>query len=98
MDADELEQERLERIARQDEDRREYRPDWQRSYATSALSIQEALHLAHVFGDMADRHLIEHPVVLLHPHLFALASKAGEALADLYQAIGNIVPDDNGAH
>lgn len=92
-----LERERLERLAKEDEHRREDDPYWQRNYARGALGIHEALHTTHVFGDMIDRHLAEHPVVLLHPHLYALASKAGMALAELYQAVGNL-PTDEGRH
>lgn len=41
-----------------------------------------------------DEHLTQHPIVLLHPHPYQIASKAGYAPAELYQAIGNVVPDE----
>ncbi len=93
MDEDlaaEFEQERLERLAELDGRRREDNPDWRRTCARGPLGVQETLHMAHVFADMVDRHLAGHPVVLLHPHLYALAATAGMALAELHQVIGDL--------
>lgn len=92
----EFEQGRLERVAKLDEHHREDDPDRQRSYARSPCSIHEALHMAHVFGDMVDRHLGAHPAVVPHPQLYDLANQPGYALAEQYRAIGNIVPDEEG--
>ncbi len=71
-------------------------PAWRQRRARDPLSVQEALHLAHVFGDTLDRHLAGHPVVLLHPHLYALAATAAMALAELHQAIGDLPTGDEG--
>jgi hypothetical protein len=89
-----FEEERLERLAKLDAHYGEDDPDWQQSYARSRLSIHEALHTTHIFGRMLHEHLEDHPVIVLHPHLYQLASQAGYALAELYQAIGNVVPHD----
>jgi hypothetical protein len=53
----------------------------------------EALHMAHVFGEMVDGQLAQHPAVLMNPEWKMLADRAAEALADLYQAIGAVHPD-----
>lgn len=97
MSADEtrdVERDRLEQLAELDAYRREDDLDWQQRVLADPFSVHEALHLAHVFGRTIDEHLIQHPTVLLHPHLYAIASKAGYALAELYQAIGNVGPDE----
>ena len=92
--AAEFEQERLERLAKLDEYRREDDPDWQRKVLADPFSVHEALHMAHVFGHTLEEHLSEHPAILLRPELYAIASRATWALAELYQAIGNVVPDE----
>jgi hypothetical protein len=94
--AAEFERERLDRLALEDAYRREDDPEWQRRVLADPFSIHEALHMAHVFGRMLDEHLNDHAAVLLRPELYAIASRASWALAELYQAIGNVVPDEEG--
>ena len=48
----------------------------------------EALHMAHVLTTMVEDHLWTHPAITQRPEWHALAGKAVNALADLYQAIG----------
>jgi|LGVF01.2.fsa_nt_gb hypothetical protein len=49
----------------------------------------EALHMAHVFGEMIDAHLVQHHFCAWNPELRKKAEAAVEALGDLYQAIAN---------
>lgn len=79
MDEDlaaEFERERLERLAKEDERRREDDPDWQRRALADAYSVHETLHMAHVSGRMLDEHLEDHPAILLRPEVYAIASRA----------------------
>ncbi len=46
--AAEFERNRLERLAKLDEYRREDDPDWQRRVLVNPYSVHEALHMAHV--------------------------------------------------
>jgi hypothetical protein len=90
--AEEFEHERFERLAEQNAQRSEDDPDWRERFRPGGFGAHEALHLAHVFGAMVDEHLARHPTVLLDPRLYALASEAAYALAELYQAIGAAEP------
>lgn len=48
----------------------------------------EALHMAHVFGEMVSEHLAKHHFCAGNPELLKLADAAVESIGDLYQAIG----------
>lgn len=85
-EAAELERDRLEAIARRDEEAAD--PDWRDAGAPGTPGCHEALHLAHVFVGLIDRELLNHPAVLLNPDWYARVSRACGELADLYQAIG----------
>jgi hypothetical protein len=51
-------------------------------------SEHEALDRTHCIQHMLEQLLLDHPVVQAEPEFLELATKAAEALADLYQAIG----------
>lgn len=57
-------------------------------FAPGTHGCHEALHMAHVLTAMVDEQLCMHPAITQRPEWLALAEKACEALADLYQAIG----------
>jgi hypothetical protein len=53
------------------------------------FSYHEALHTASVLMDSVDRHLVEHPAILLDKEAFGLAHAAHSALFNLYQHLGS---------
>lgn len=64
------------------------RSDSTDKFAPGSFGCHEALHLASVFRDMVEEHLVDHPAVQAKPEWKALAEQAMSALFDLYQAIG----------
>lgn len=64
-------------------------------FAPGTFGCHEALHMAHVLSEVVEERLAQHPAVRLVPEWKALADRAVEALADLYQAIGarHLSPD-----
>lgn len=52
------------------------------------FSMHEALHMASFLAGAVDEELVEHSAVVAHPEWTELATKARDALAELYQAIG----------
>ena len=49
----------------------------------------EVLHMAHFFTYTVEEELCDHEQIKNNPEWLALAERACEALADLYQAIGS---------
>jgi hypothetical protein len=87
MTPDDIEAERIERLAELDRENADD-PGWREHFVLGSLGCHEALHTASVLQAVVEEHLASHPAVLLDPECFALASRASEALADLYQALG----------
>lgn len=84
---DEIEAERIERLEQLDREHAD-QPGWRERFAPGSFGCHEALHTASILQAVLDDHLLDHPAVVLDPECFALASRASEALAELYQAIG----------
>lgn len=57
-------------------------------FAPGTFGCHEALHMTSVLVNTVSEHLVEHPAIMLNPSWHALAEKAADALAELYQAIG----------
>src|SRR5690242_5190523 len=80
---DEIESLRLELIADLGDDETE--EELKVRYAPGTFGCHEALHVASVVGPLVERELLEHGAILANPEWFALANRACEALAELYQ-------------
>lgn len=75
-------------------------PDDAGRFAPGTHGCHEALHMASVLAELVETQLAEHPAVRQNPDWQALADRAVEALADLYQAIGTLhgeAPDGRSA-
>jgi hypothetical protein len=59
-----------------------------KGFGPGSLGCHEALHMAAYLTGAVDEELCEHPAIKANPVWAALARKAVEAMADLYQAIG----------
>ena len=57
-------------------------------FKPGTLGCHEALHMASYFAGAVDEELCEHPAIKRNPKWLALATKAADALGDLYNAIG----------
>lgn len=53
----------------------------------------EALHATHMAETIVETHVRQHPAIAETPELAAKADAVLEALADLYQAIGQAAPE-----
>jgi hypothetical protein len=58
-------------------------------YAPGTLGYHEATHTASIVLDLVDQHLLHHPAIAGNAEWFRLASRASEALFNLYQAMGS---------
>lgn len=58
--------------------------------ATGVLGAHEGLHGSHMVLTMFDEHCLQHDFTQAHPVLITAAEKASEAIADFYQAVGNV--------
>lgn len=56
---------------------------------TGYLHNHEALHTACMFHDMVQNWLVEHPAINTNKKRVKLATKAADALQELYQLIGS---------
>lgn len=69
--------------------------DFTAEYGPGSMGCHEALHMASYFMQAIDNELMAHPAVMSRPDWFALASKAQDALFQLYQEIGAAhLPDE----
>jgi hypothetical protein len=59
-----------------------------KEHEPGSFGCHEALHLVYVFTDMFSRHIADHPAISQCPDWQKRAEEIGEALGDLYQAIG----------
>ena len=83
-DADDVEQERQRSLAERDADE----PGWRERYVPGTFGCHEAMHVASIFADDVGERLLDQGAVIQNPEWYALANRAFQALADLYQAIG----------
>lgn len=58
-----------------------------KDFAPGTFGCHEALHMASVLARWVEEALAEHPAVKARPEWKALADRAVDALADLYQKI-----------
>lgn len=64
-------------------------------YAPGTLGCHEAMHSTAIVLDLLDDRLLQHPAVASNPEWFRLASRASEALFNLYQSMGAAQLDTN---
>jgi hypothetical protein len=83
-DVDDVEQERQRSLAERDADE----PGWRERYVPGTFGCHEAMHVASIFADDVGERLLDHGAIIQNPEWYALANRAFQALADLYQAIG----------
>ncbi len=57
------------------------------NFFPGSFGCHEAMHLASVFRDIVEQHLVDHPAIKANPEWSALADEAMSALFRLYQAI-----------
>lgn len=63
-----------------------------------SFGCHELLDRAHLFADLIDDQLLQHPACLQNPHWYAIAHQAHEALLQLFQAIGTGHLEYNALH
>ncbi|QIB32677.1 hypothetical protein [Ancylobacter pratisalsi] len=85
---EEIEQDRIERLAAEAEDRESTPEELIADFAPGTFGCHEALHTASIVMNLVDERLCEHPAILANPDWYRLASEAHMALYNLYQAIG----------
>lgn len=85
---DQIEADRRARLEKLDRDNPDD-PCWRAHFGPGSFGCHEALHTASILQAVVEENLVDHPAVVLDPEWFALASRASEALAALYQAIGS---------
>ncbi|MDX3929363.1 MAG: hypothetical protein QHC90_26620 [Shinella sp.] len=81
-----------ERLAQLEELARERQTDTARmlaNYGPGTFGRHEAMHTASIILDLVDQHLLKHPAIVGNAEWFRLSSRAGEALFNLYQAMGS---------
>lgn len=53
-----------------------------------STGFHEATHTASIVLDLLDQHILHHPAIAGNPEWFRYASRASEALFNLYQSMG----------
>lgn len=64
--------------------------------APGSIGFHEATHTASIVLDLLDQHLLRHPAITANPEWFRYASRASEALFNLYQSMGAAQLDHHG--
>ncbi|MBB3978030.1 hypothetical protein GGQ64_003244 [Rhizobium azooxidifex] len=64
--------------------------------APGTRSCHEATHTASIVLDLVDQHLLHHPAIAANPEWFRYASRASEALFNLYQSMGEAQLEHHG--
>ena len=77
-----------ERLRKLDELRAEWGGGFEARFGPGSLGRHEVLHAAGLIESLAGRELLDHPACVRDPALFAAATRAVDALAELYQAAG----------
>ena len=57
-------------------------------WAPRTFGCHEALHMASVLAEMVEERLVDHPSIMLRSEWRELATRACDALHELYQVIG----------
>ena len=66
----------------------EQEPDWETRYEPGSFGCHELLDRVMLLGDLLEGQVLEHPACALKEEWHHLASRAVEALRELYQRIG----------
>jgi hypothetical protein len=59
------------------------------NYTPGSMGCHEALHMANLMADTLDRHLLNHPAIVLNASWYARVWRACNELGALYQEIGD---------
>ena len=86
----EIEEDRQEALAELDK-------DGLGNYAPGSKGSHEALHTAWLLLDTLDRHLLEHPAIILNAAWYKRVKRAHNELFAVYQDIGAAQTPDNGS-
>lgn len=84
----ELEDERLKQLELLAGERETTPAELLARYAPGTFGFHEATHTASIILDLVDEQLLHHPAIAGNSEWFRLASKASEALFNLYQSMG----------
>lgn len=84
----EVEDERLKLLAELAQSRRTTPGELIAHSAPGTRAFHEATHTASIVLDLVDQHLLHHPAIAANPEWFRFASRASEALFNLYQSLG----------
>ena len=82
LDSDREWQDRLAAVAADQE------PGWEALYSPGSFGCHELLDRVHLLGDLVEGQVLEHPSCALQAEWHLLASRAVEALRELYRRIG----------
>jgi hypothetical protein len=63
-------------------------PDWAEPYQPGSFGCHELLDRTALLAELVERSLLSHPACVQDPDWFALAERAGAALQELYQRVG----------
>ena len=85
----ELEDERVKQLAALAREKNISVAELCQRYAPGGHGCHEAMHSASIVLDLVDQHLVHHPAIAANEEWFRLASRASEALFNLYQAMGS---------
>ena len=66
----------------------EHGPDWREPFAPGTFGGHELLDRLGLVSKLVDDAIVSHPACVQNPEWYALARRASEALADLYQQVG----------
>jgi hypothetical protein len=84
----ELEDERLKQLDMLAQERNLAPPELLGHYTSTSFGFHEAVHTASIVLDLVDEQLLHHPAIAGDSEWFRLASRASEALFNLYQSMG----------
>lgn len=85
----ELEDERMKHLAAIARDKGVAVADLAARNGPGGLGCHEAMHTTSIVLDLVDQHLVHHPAIAANGEWFRLASRASEALFNLYQSMGS---------
>jgi|GEM_PF-840997 len=68
----------------------EYGPDWLTLYQPGSFGCHELLDRLHLMGDLVEGQVLDHPACAVRAEWHELASRAVEALRELYQRVGEV--------
>ena len=85
----ELEDERMKHIAALAREKGVSVADLAARNGPGGPGCHEAMHTTSIVLDLVDQHLVHHPAIAANGEWFRLASRASEALFNLYQSMGS---------